>query len=327
MTQIATSANSKPGAPIDPAALRVLLFEDSALDAALIKKFLQTAGVRQANILHTDTIPSALQLLTREPVDVCIADYYLRPHTGFDLMDEARRFDIDVPFIMVTAMDDREIDRGALDRGAYGFLVKADLTVEGLERSIRYALVRHARESKLARAAVYDAMTDLPNRAAFMEKLTQAVDDHRPKAGMLSLVLLNMHAMRYLNDAYGQDIGDDVIRVLAERLKGRRRATDVLARVGGDTFALIMSDVVLQHHAVTHARKLVAEISAPAPTRDGEHDICLAGGLASETVRPGGAPTADIVTGLLHRATAALAEAKQATRMKKLSEVVAARLN
>ena len=104
---------------IKPESLRVLLFEDNALDAALIKKFLQTAGVRQANIHLTDTIPSALQLLTRDSVDVCLVDYYLRPHTGLDLMDEARRFDVDVPFIMLTSMDDRSIDDGALARGAY----------------------------------------------------------------------------------------------------------------------------------------------------------------------------------------------------------------
>src|SRR5690606_27003674 len=122
-------------APFQPAELRVLLFEDSAMDAALVKKFLQTAGVRSDNIWLADTIPSALNVLTREKVDLCLADYYLRPHTGFDLMDEARRFDLDVPFIMLTALDDRNVDQGALARGAYGFLVKGDLTVEGLERS------------------------------------------------------------------------------------------------------------------------------------------------------------------------------------------------
>jgi PleD family two-component response regulator len=215
-------------------ALRVLLFEDNALDAALIKKFLQTAGVRQANIHLTDTIPTALQLLTRDSVDVCLVDYYLRPHTGLDLMDEARRFDVNVPFIMLTAMDDRGIDDGALARGAYGFLVKGDLTVEGLERSIRYALIRHRRERTLLRAAAFDDLTGLPNRATFLEKLGQAIDDHRPKGGMLSLLLINMHATRYLNDAYGPEVGDDMLKALADRLRAGRRGSDYIGRLGGD---------------------------------------------------------------------------------------------
>ena len=114
----ATTAPSAPSAAkaFAPESLRVLLFEDSAMDAVLIKKFLQTAGVRLTYIFHTDTIPSALQVLTRENVDLCLTDYYLRPHTGFELMDEARRFDVDIPFIVLTGMDDRSIDHGALAR-------------------------------------------------------------------------------------------------------------------------------------------------------------------------------------------------------------------
>ncbi|PHX98446.1 MAG: hypothetical protein CK529_13030 [Rhodospirillaceae bacterium] len=114
----ATTAPSAPSAAkaFAPESLRVLLFEDSAMDAVLIKKFLQTAGVRLTYIFHTDTIPSAFQVLTRENVDLCLTDYYLRPHTGFELMDEARRFDVDIPFIVLTGMDDRSIDHGALTR-------------------------------------------------------------------------------------------------------------------------------------------------------------------------------------------------------------------
>ncbi|MDX2222594.1 MAG: response regulator, partial [Rhodospirillaceae bacterium] len=168
------TAMTAPG--FAPENLRVLLFEDSAMDAALIKKFLQTAGVRQANIFHTDTIPSALQVLTREKVDVCITDYFLRPHTGFDLMDEAKRCDLDVPFIMLTGLDDRAVDEGALSRGAYDFLVKGDLTVEGLERSMRYALDRHRKVAALTQAAVYDQMTGLLNRTAFADRLAQCID-------------------------------------------------------------------------------------------------------------------------------------------------------
>lgn len=312
---------------IKPESLRVLLFEDNALDAALIKKFLQTAGVRQANIHLTDTIPSALQLLTRDSVDVCLVDYYLRPHTGLDLMDEARRFDVDVPFIMLTSMDDRSIDDGALARRAYGFLVKGDLTVEGLERTIRYAMKRHVRERALVQAAAFDDMTGLPNRATFLERLAQDIDDHRPKGGMLSLLLINMHATRFLNEAYGPAVGDDVLKTLAERLRAHRRSSDYIGRLGGDTFGVILSDVVLQHHAQIYAKKLMGVVAQPAETRDGVHDIVVACGLASHTTKTDGVATADIVTGLLRRATEAMTEAKKNTRNKAISELIAAKLH
>ena len=310
-----------------PDSLRVLLFEDNALDAALIRKFLQTAGIRQANIHLTDTIPTALQHLTRDSVDVCLVDYYLRPHTGLDLMDEARRFDVDVPFIMLTSMDDRSIDEGALARGAYGFLVKSELTVEGLERAIRYAMRRHVRERALVQAATFDELTGFPNRTTFLERLAQDIDNHRPKGAMLSLLLLNMHATRYLNEAYGPGVGDDVLKTLADRLRSQRRSSDYIGRLGGDTFGVILTDVILQHHAVTFAKKLISIAAQPAETRDGAHDILLACGLASHTVKPDSPPTADVLAGILRRANDALAEAKRNTRMKSASELIAAKLH
>lgn len=314
-------------APVAPDALRVLLFEDSALDAALIKKFLQTAGVRQANIHHTDTIPAALQLLTHDRVDVCLADYYLRPHTGLDLMDEARRFDIDIPFIMLTAMDDRSVDEGALSRGAYGFLVKGDLTVEGLERSIRYALTQHTRERALVKAAAFDEMTGLPNRSTFTQRLTQTIDDHRPKGGSLSLLLLNMHGTRFLNDAYGANIGDQVIKTVADRLRQTRRGSDYVGRIGGDTFGVILSDVVLQQHALAFAKKMMDAAAKPVLTTDGEHDVLLACGLATETLKPSSVATPELMAGLMRRAGDALSEAKKATRGKQSSELIVAKLH
>jgi diguanylate cyclase (GGDEF)-like protein len=318
------TARSTPG--FAPENLRVLLFEDSAMDAALIKKFLQTAGVRQANIFHTDTIPSALQVLTREKVDVCITDYFLRPHTGFDLMDEAKRCDLDVPFIVLTGLDDRSVDDGALARGAYDFLVKGDLTVEGLERSMRYALDRHRRVAALTLAAVYDQMTGLLNRAAFTERLTQCIDDARPRGGGVGVLLINLNGTKFLNESFGYKIGDDLIKAVAAKLTALKRSADVLARLGGDEFALIMTGFLLPGHALTQARKIVDGISIPMPTRDGEHPVTAAAGLVAETLSQRSSTTPDLVDRIMQLASRAMFEAKQRTRMRGMSELVMGRL-
>ena len=128
---------SGASAVFDAGGLSVLVFEDNARDRVLIKKFLEAAGVRGPNIHHADTIPAALQVLRREAIDLVLADYYLQPHTGLDLMDETRHSEFDVPFVVMSALDDDAIDRKALAHGAYGFLAKSELTVERLERAIR----------------------------------------------------------------------------------------------------------------------------------------------------------------------------------------------
>jgi diguanylate cyclase (GGDEF)-like protein len=310
--------------PYAPQALRVLLFEDSALDAALIKKFLLTVGLRPANIHHVDTIPSALQVLARENVHICLADYFLRPNTGFDLMDEARRYDLDVPFIMLTAMDDRSVDDGALQRGAYGFLVKGELTVEALERSIRYALVQHQRAIRLAQEALVDGLTGLPNRKAFYERLNAAIADNASRGGIVGVALFNLNNTKFINESFGTQVGDDVLRVVAQKLRSRRRPGDTLARIGGDEFAVLMTRLVLPGDAVTFAKSFAEAVTGGADTRDGEHQVTVAGGVGTITVPK--SPPSGLADRLMQQAGQAMHNAKHASRMRGISEVAVARL-
>lgn len=325
MPEILTDSSS-----YTPSSLRVLLFEDNAMDAALMRKFLQTFGVPATQIYHADTIPSALQVLTREPVDLCLTDYYLRPHTGFDLMDEARRFDVDVPFIVVTALDDKSVDERALARGAYDFLVKGDLTVEGLERSVRYTLAQHRRESRLSRAAYFDALTDLPNRAAFMERLTQAVADNAPRRGMVGVALFNLNGTKFINEAFGPKIGDDILRCVGERLMAAKRRGDVVARLGGDEFAVIMTDFLLANQALATAKGLAESITGPVDTRDGEHVVTVAGGVAAQAIPEAArdlAGAADVADRLLEQAGQAMFNAKHTARLNGRSHVAVAHMH
>lgn len=310
--------------PYVPQSLRVLLFEDSALDAALVKKFLLTVGFHPRNIHHVDTIPSALQVLAREEVHICLADYFLRPSTGFDLMEEARRYDHDVPFIMLTAMDDRTVDDGALERGAYGFLVKGDLTVEGLERAIRYALAQHQRASRLTHEALVDGLTALPNRKAFYERLTAALSENASRGGVVGVALFNVNGMKFTNESFGTGVGDDVLRAAAKLLRGARRPGDYLARINGDEFAVLMTKLVLPGDAITSAKAFADKVTCNVETRDGEHMLTVAGGVATLTVpKSVNSQTADR---LMQQANQAMLNAKQASRMRGHSDVAVARL-
>lgn len=327
MTPTTAATTSKPTQKtFSPESLRVLLFEDSAMDAALIKKFLQTAGVRLTNIFHTDTIPSALQVLSRENVDLCLTDYYLRPHTGFDLMDEVRRFDFNVPFIVLTGMDDRAIDDGALSRGAYDFLVKGDLTVEGLERAMRYTMNRHSRETALTKAAVFDSLTGLLSRAAFVDRLTQTIDDSRPRGDNVALLHINLNGTKHLNDTKGLKAGDEMLKAVAKKLSDIRRPSDQLARLGGDDFALIITDFLLPKHSIAISRKAIDEISGHVPVRDGHVHITAAAGLVAETIRRTSAPTQELVERMMQLSSRAMFEAKERCRMKNASDLVMGRL-
>jgi diguanylate cyclase (GGDEF)-like protein len=311
---------------VETNALHILVFEDRAMDAALIKKFLRTVGVRGAHIYHADTIPSALQVMTHSPIDLCLADYHLQPNTGVDLMEEARRNNMDVPFIVITAIDDRSVDEEVLAHGAYDFLVKGDLTVEGLDRSIRYAISSHRRERALTRAAYFDPLTGLPNRLSFLEQLSQAVTDNRATGGLIGVALINLDGTKLINTRLGHNIGDNVLKAAAARLEPEKSETDFLARIGGDEFGLLMNDVLLASHALATTRSLAEAVTGPVETGLGAHVITATCGVAVREIKKSDNP-AGIAQKLLLSATHAMFDAKVSGRRHGTSNVALARVH
>jgi diguanylate cyclase (GGDEF)-like protein len=225
---------------------------------------------------------------------------------------------------MLTAMDDRTVDDGALARGAYGFLVKGELTVEGLDRAIRYALAQHERATRLAREALVDGLTGLPNRKAFFARLDAALRENVSRGGVIGVALFNVNGTKFINESFGTGVGDDVLRSVATRMRGKRRPGDTLARLGGDEFAVLMTRLVLPGDAVTAARAFAEAATGSVDTRDGPHQVSVAGGVATLTVPK--TLSSQIADRLMHQASHAMLNAKQASRMRGISEVAVARL-
>lgn len=305
--------------------LRVLVFEDNVMDATLVRRFLEANGVRSGNIVTTDHLPNAMDTLTRDKIDICLTDYYLAPNTGFDLMDEARRRDINVPFIVMTAMDDPSLDDGALSRGAYDFIVKGDMTVEGLERAIRYALVRHKRERVLAKSANYDSLSNLFSRSALLDKLNELLNV--PPAGGQSLgamVHVNLNGLKFINEAYGLKVGDAILRETGRRLKTLKWPGEHMGRLGSDEFACVVEQVPDLGEAMVVARRIATIFSQPVRTFDGEHDVSAAIGVVTFP-RSSGEPGNLTAVDVLQQASETMAQAKLTCRITRATEVASKR--
>lgn len=314
-TAPATSPAPGAGAGFDTGSLGVLVFEDNARDRALIKKFLEAAGVRAANVHHADTIPAALQVLRREAIDLVLADYYLQPHTGLDLMDETRHSEFDVPFIVMSALDDDAIDQKALAHGAYGFLAKSELTVERLERAIRYALAGHRREAARGRGAERDTLTGLVARAPFIDSLTAAIANRAGKGAMVGLCLFKAGALSEINDALGLAAGDEALRLLGQRLRRAKGPLEVAARVDGNVLALMMADFLIAPHAAARGRDVASALAAPLILGAMTMPVALSAGIAAQALSGADAPT-DVAERLLKRAQAALRDAVPADGLR-----------
>lgn len=123
-------------------------------------------------------------------------------------------------------------------------------------------------EARLQHLAHHDALTALPNRALFMDRLGQALARAELHGRLLAIMFVDLDRFKKINDTFGHDTGDRVLKELASRLHGCIRAEDTVARLGGDEFAILLDDLTSIDDATPLARKILDAL-APATTLDG----------------------------------------------------------
>jgi diguanylate cyclase (GGDEF)-like protein/PAS domain S-box-containing protein len=130
----------------------------------------------------------------------------------------------------------------------------------------------HARkqaEDKLLYDAFYDSLTNLPNRALFLDRLQYAVERAKRKPDYLFAVLfLDLDRFKDVNDSLGHMSGDELLVIIAEKLKFGRRSTDTVARHGGDEFVILLEDINDVSDASQVANHIINEMAKPIHFKD-----------------------------------------------------------
>ncbi len=115
----------------------------------------------------------------------------------------------------------------------------------------------------MAYKAHHDELTGLPNRALFNDRLEFALIKASRKESVVAVFFLDLDRFKEINDTYGHDAGDEVLKVFAQRLKESIRAEDTLARMGGDEFMIIIEDHVNPNTSTVVAQKIVDAMKEP----------------------------------------------------------------
>ena len=183
-------------------------------------------------------------------------------------------------------------------------------TEHSLQQAIRLAslvLGEQRRHHTLRREAVTDPLTRAGNRSALRQRLEGVT-------GNVTVALVDLDDFKPVNDTYGHDTGDAVLQVVAERLMGTVREDDLVARFGGDEFAIVFADGTALEGAAPSIDRIVAAIEEPVVTDRGTVLVSASVGLAS-------GPATEVV----QQADAALYEVKRAKRLPSTRRGAAAR--
>jgi diguanylate cyclase len=240
----------------------VLVIEDSPEEARLAAAMLG-ADREDApfEIVHADSVARGVERLLDRPFDCVLLDLKLPDSDGLDALAHIRTAALDVPVVVLTGCEDDALAVRAVREGAQDYLVKGHVDAGALRRAVSLAIERKRVETRLSHAALHDALTGLPNRALFVDRLAQALSRLERHDSSVAVLFLDLDRFKAINDQRGHAVGDALLRAVAERLAGILRAGDTAARLGGDEFAVLCEEVAGERHAVGIAERVAETLS------------------------------------------------------------------
>src|SRR5438093_3674987 len=221
--------------------LRLLILEDRPEDAELALRELRRAGF-DPSWRRVDDEAGFKANLDPE-LDLILADYH-QPQfdavRGLKLVQEAG---LEIPFVIVSGAVGDDLAVAAVRQGAMDYVLKDRLGRLGtaVKNALEQAELR--RRQRLAQAALehhalHDSLTNLPNRLMLREELDRTIAGRN--RAMVSLLLLDLHNFKQINDSFGNQVGDILLRQIGPRLRERLDVANTVARLGGDEFAILL---------------------------------------------------------------------------------------
>jgi Amt family ammonium transporter len=297
-------------APGAPEADTIVLVEADARAAGWIGEMLRATWHRDVRLIHVEHPSEAAPQLADHPdawVLLDLASFYA---DRIGLIAQVRTASPQVPIVVVVEHEDEEEGLASIRAGAQDYVVKRELHPALLRRALLHAAERKRTESTLTHQALHDALTGLPNRALFEDRLGLALERSRRSGASVAVLFLDVDNFKQVNDSLGHSAGDRVLTGLAERLRTMLRPMDTISRYGGDEFTLLFEDLGSEREVVLIAERISQAAALPIALERGQATVTVSIGVAM--VRdPGLVPEA-----VLREADAAMYRAKRAGRSR-----------
>ena len=259
---------------------RILIVDDTPENLAVLTQVLRGEGYEVLSVLSGKR---ALQAARREAPDMVLLDIQMPEMDGYET---CRRFKADealatIPIIFISAATDAEVKVRAFTNGGVDFVskpfehqevlarVRTHLALRSAERDLERRLLQ--KEQEVLHMAYHDALTGLPNRLQLFNRLEYALEVAAREGRQLAVLSLDIDRFKIVNDSLGPEVGDQLLMTVAQRLRDTAQRSDIVCRIGGDEFALALTDVDTAVFAAHIAEELLPCIAETIVV--GEHAI------------------------------------------------------
>ena len=288
---------------------RLLLVEDNPLDARIIGAHLRAGANGPFALDHVERLDAAQSHLANESIDCILLDLSLPDAQRLEALAALQLAHPDVPVIVLSGYDESVLGAEAVQAGAQDFLTKGETDGRQLWRAVRYAVERKRAELLLRYQSLHCALTGLPNRVLFIDRLEVAINRLARQPGTVAVMFLDLDGFKWINDSLGHNAGDEVLVEVARRVDSVLRPYDTAARHGGDEFLVLTETTEGVEDAHVLADRIRAMVSRPIELSDGQ-TVRITASVGVAATSDAGATGAS----LLRDADAAMFRAKRGGR-------------
>jgi diguanylate cyclase (GGDEF)-like protein len=265
------------------ATTKILLVEDNPGDVRLVQEALAEIAKPRCELVHCETMANAVAACSNSMPDAILLDLGLPDSQGLDTVRRMRDAAPDSPIAVLTVRDEEELAIQALREGAQDYLPKSQIGGALIWRALRYAMERQQIQLQLLNLSLIDELTGLNNRRGFL-----ALGEHYVKlanrSGTLFMVaFVDVDDMKIINDTFGHQEGNRGLVDAANVLKDSCRRSDILGRIGGDEFAILIADAdTTCGNVVLH--RIQQKLDSRNTTPGRRYPLSLSVGLVSANV-------------------------------------------
>lgn len=226
--------------------LNILFIESQPEDAAWVQQTLDEQFPRGYVLDRVKSLAEAKSALAEQKFDVILTELAIVDAQGLETFLKLQELSEKLPIVILTHHDDEELAMTCVRQGAQDYLIKSKTDAHALGRALRYSVERQNVNEKLKILTLEDELTGLYNQRGFYALAHEYAALARRSNQSLLMLFIDLDGLKAINDAHGHTEGSRCIVAASAVLERTFRDTDLIARFGGDEFAVLLLETADQ---------------------------------------------------------------------------------